>query len=199
MRMIPRLFVIVASLALVSCATQDAKREQNARPDTSKRPSYPEAGSLSGGARVPPPSRQKGSKTLKLVRVMEGGACKDDDQGAKGVFLVYSDPEDIERIKDEKGKQIFADFERKIQGFSLVAFDRVVKASEIAVDPFALDIDDAQSKVATKLIKKFAETIQIDIEKFEQATTLTIDVVPFAPSFEFYVNDCEATHTHSDP
>ena len=65
----------------------------------------------------PPLTLVKGNKTLNLVRIMDGGACKNDYQGVKGAFLVYADPTDIDRIKRDKGPQIFSDFESKIQIF----------------------------------------------------------------------------------
>ena len=191
-----KFFVAAAFLALASCATEDFKQGQHAVQDLTAIPAAPKSESSQDDTAMPPPSKQKDSELLKLVRLMEGGACKNDDQGAKGIFLLYSSPHDIERIQVDKGTQIFADFEKKIQAFSLVAFDRAVKATNIALNPFALDSDDAQHKVAQQLIRKFGEAIASDIKEFQEKTTLTIDVVPFARSFEFYINGCEATHVH---
>ena len=67
-----------------------------------------EAESMSG--QNPPMTIMKGEKKLNLVRIMDGGICKNEFQGAKGAFLLYADSNDIERIKREKGAAIFSDF-----------------------------------------------------------------------------------------
>ena len=127
---------------------------------------------------------------------MEGGACKNDKQGAQGVFLIYSDPDDIERIKREKGSEIFSAFEKEIQEFSLVALDKAVKSIEITVDPFALDEADAQSKVFIRLAKSFRLFVEKDIARFQEKTSLTVEIIPFKRTFEFYINNCEVAHAH---
>ncbi len=66
---------------------------------------------------------------------MDGGACKNDFQGAKGAFLLYADPADIDRIKREKGPRIFSDFENKIQAFSTDALQEAINATNLAEDP----------------------------------------------------------------
>jgi len=69
----------------------------------------------------------KAGKSLSLVKIMEGGACKNMREGAKGTFLLYADPDDIERIKKQQGKQAFAKFEQKITDFSVFALQKAVK------------------------------------------------------------------------
>jgi len=130
---------------------------------------------------------------------MEGGACKDDERGAKGVFLVYANSEDIERIKKEQGNDVFGGFERQIRDFSLVGFQKAVTESNLGVDPFALDANDAQRKAADELAEKFSRNIAETVKDFNRATTLTIDVEPLRRSFVIYINGCEATHLHDNP
>ena len=127
---------------------------------------------------------------------MEGGACQDDDRGAKGVFLVYADPEAIERIKNEQGNEVFGQFERQIRDFSLQAFRKAVLESNLTLDPFALDANDAQQKAANGLAEKFIKNIAQAVKEFHSRTTLTIDIEPFRRSFIFYFNGCDATHLH---
>ncbi len=69
----------------------------------------------------------KDGKLLQLVRTMEGGACKNDQQGATGLFKLYANADDIERIKQTQGAEIFADFEIHIQDFSMLALQQAVK------------------------------------------------------------------------
>lgn len=196
MKIVFRLVVVIAALAIMSCATWELKPERNAEPLSPDKILLPEIKSSRNDNRFPPHSKRKGSELLQLVRLMEGGACKNDYQGAKGIFLLYSSPTDIERIKSEQGKQVFVDFEKQIQKFSLVAFNQAVKATNIVQNPFALDSDDAQRKVAVELIRNFSDAVANYIEDFQEKTKLTIDVVPFAQSFEFFINGCEATHIH---
>lgn len=125
---------------------------------------------------------------------MDGGACKNDAQGVKGVFLVYADPTDIDRIKREKGPQIFSDFETKIQFFSTDVLQDTINATNLAEDPFTLGADEAQQKLANQLTNNFRNAVTDAVNAFQKETTLTIDVVPFPPSFVFYQKGCEATH-----
>ncbi len=150
--------------------------------------------SAQGSGQNPPLTQIKDDKTLNLVRIMDGGACKNDLQGAKGAFLLYADPADIERIKSEKGPQIFSDFENKIQLFSTAALQDAINATNLAEDPFALGADEAQEKLTKQLSKNFRNSIANAVNSFQKETTLTIDVMPFAPSFIFYQQGCAATH-----
>ena len=107
----------IAFIALTACSTQEVKQDTAAVSAPAKLQAIAED-SLQNSAQDPPLTLLKDDKTLNLVRIMDGGACKNDFQGAKGAFLVYADPADIERIKGEKGPQIFSDFEIKIQAFA---------------------------------------------------------------------------------
>lgn len=147
---------------------------------------------------VPPLIKTKKGKTLRLVRMMDGGACKNDLQGVKGIFLLYADPEDIKRIETEQGEQVFVEFEKKIEFFSSFALQQAVNRTRFTFDPFALGVKDAQFKVAKQLLAEFDRAIEPSIEKFEQESTLSIDVVPFFRSLIFYSEGCDATHAHQE-
>jgi len=183
----------MAFIALTACSTQEVKHDTQAVSAPAKAPVITDNSTQSSGQN-PPLTRLKGDKTLNLVRIMDGGACKNDFQGAKGTFLIYADPADIERIKREKGPQVFSDFETKIQSFATDAFQEAINATNLAEDPFALGADEAQEKLTKQLSNNFRNSVADAVKRFQKETTLTIDVVPFAPSFTFYQQGCEATH-----
>jgi hypothetical protein len=182
--------------SLVSCASKQIGTSDKPNIDNTTNKTEASSESFYSDSPTPQTTLEKGSKRLKLVRVMEGGACKNDKQGAQGVFLIYSDPDDIERIKRKKGSAIFSIFEKEIQEFSLVALDKAVKAIEITVDPFALDDADAQSKVFIRLAKSFRLFVEKDRANFQKKTSLTVEIIPFKRTFEFYINNCEVDHAH---
>lgn len=180
-------------IALAACSTQEVKHDEKAVSTPDKAPAITEDSSQSPGPN-PPMTRTSGAKTLSLVRIMDGGACKNDFQGAKGAFLVYADPADIERIKRDKGTQIFNEFESKIQTLATQALQEAINTTNLAEDPFALGADEAQEKLSKQLSKNFRSSIADPVKLFQNETTLTIDIVPFAPSLIFYQQGCEATH-----
>jgi hypothetical protein len=151
-----------------------------------------EAESMSG--LNPPMTIMKGEKKLNLVRLMDGGICKNDVQGAKGAFLLYADLNDIERIKREKGTAIFRDFETKIQDISGGVLQEAIDKTNLSEDPFALGEDEAQQKLANKLVSNFRNAASDAIDTFQKETTLTIDITAFPPSLVFYQKGCETTH-----
>ena len=183
----------IAFIALTACSTQEVNQDTAAVSAPAKLQTIAED-SLQNSAQDPPLTRLKDDKTLNLVRIMDGGACKNDFQGAKGAFLVYADPVDIERIKGEKGPQIFSDFEIKIQSFATEALQAAINATNLNEDPFALGADEAQEKLAKQLFNNFRNSVASAIKLFQKETTLMIDVVPFSPSFSFYQQGCDATH-----
>lgn len=188
-----RIIICIALIALTACSTQEIKHDTKAAvPTPDKSPTVTDD-LAQKSAQNPPLTLIKDDKTLNLVKIMDGGACKNDYQGAKGAFLVYADPADIDRIKREKGPQIFGDFEIKIQNFSTVALQEAVNASNLAEDPFALGADEAHEKLTKQLFNNFRSGVADAVSLFEKETTLTIDVVPFNPSFIFYQQGCEAT------
>lgn len=188
-----KILISMAFIALTACSTQEVKQDTKPMPTPDKVPAIIEDSSQSSGQN-PPLTWVKDDKTLNLVRIMDGGACKNDFQGAKGAFLVYADPADIERIKREKGTQIFSDFENKIQALSTEALQQAINATNLAEDPFALGADEAQEKLTKQLSNNFRNSIADAVNLFQKETTLTIDIVPFTPSFIFYQQGCEATH-----
>ena len=183
-----RYWVVSLSLTLIGCTQNRASVEVNSVTpqviSSSITPVTPED-------RTPATSKVKGQRTLKLVKLMEGGVCKDDEQGVSGVFLLYANPEDLQRIRQAEGSDIFKSFETKIQDFSLNAFKYAVNNTPIAISPFALDEDDARNQVGMALVKKFNIAIQSDMAAFEQSHSLSIDIEPFIRSFRFYIDGCE--------
>jgi len=185
-------------IMLAACSTQEVKEEEGAEaPAATETPAMPE-GTVEMSGQNPPLTITKGDKSLKLVRIMDGGVCKNDFQGAKGVFLVYADADDIERIKREKGPQVFQEFENKIQTFSINALEEAVEATNLAEDPFTLGEDEAQQKLAKQLTKNFRNVVADSVEGFQRETTLTLDVVPFPPSLIFYQKGCGASQLEQE-
>jgi hypothetical protein len=140
----------------------------------------------------PEMTMMKDGKKLSLVRIMDGAACKNPLEGVKGTFLVYADLSDIERIKRERGAKVFSEFEHKIQDFSETVLQQAVNDTNLDDNPFALGKDEARETLAKQLSASFKNAARDAIAKFEQETTLTINIAPFAPSLVFYQQGCEA-------
>jgi len=186
---------ILASMtfvALAACSRQEIKQDASVSPASDETAVSEDSLQLSG--QNPAMTISKNGKILNLVRIMDGGACKNNIQGAKGVFLVYADADDIARIKKEQGPKVFAEFERKIQAFSAQALQDVINATNLAEDPFALGEDEAQQKLAKQLAIQFRQAIAGPVDKFQKETTLTLQVAPFPPSFIFYQKGCDPAH-----
>ena len=141
----------------------------------------------------PPMTIMKDGKKLNLVRVMDGAICKNEFQGAKGAFLLYADPNGIERIKREKGTTVFGVFETRIQTIAGDALQEAVDKTNLSEDPFALGDDEAQQKLAKQLTQNFHNAAADAIDGFQKETTLTIDITAFPPSLIFYQKGCEVT------
>ena len=145
----------IAFITLAACSAQKVKQDVTANytPGTiDKAPTMAnEAEQISG--QNPPMAIMKDGKKLNLIRIMDGGICKNELQGVKGAFLLYADTNDIERIKREKGATIFSTFETKIQTISGIILQEAVDKTNLSEDPFALGEDDAQQKLADKLVK----------------------------------------------
>ncbi len=184
---------------LISCASQEFKNSEGASTSSRKGSTEQDKSPGQPSGELPPPTKTINGRNLNLVRAMEGGACKDDERGAKGVFLIYANPDDIERIKKEQGNDVFGQFEQQIRDFSLIGFQKAVTESNLGVDPFALDAADAHRKAANDLAEKFSRSIADSVEEFSRTTTLNIDVEPLRRSFEIYIDGCEATHLHDNP
>jgi hypothetical protein len=198
MNLTVRLWAMMMLIALSACTAPEVKQSRTTVPEAPKKAGPVERESLPLSGETPPLTKTKAGKTLRLVRMMDGGACKNDLEGVQGIFLLYADSEDIERIKAEQGAQVFAEFEKKIEAFSSVALQQAVNNTHFALDPFALDATDAQLKVARQLLAQFDRAIAHPIKQFQQDTTLTIDVTPFFNSLVFYTEGCDATHLHQD-
>ncbi len=139
---------------------------------------------------IPGLTNLKSGKTLKLVRIMEGGACKNKQQGAVGMFRLYANPTEITQIKQNQGPKVFADFERQIQSFSMLALQHAINLLDFQ------DTASTQQQLTKKLTKSFSDLIANDITKFETKTTLTIDVIPIQESMTIYLDGCETPHEH---
>jgi len=194
-----KLLTSVTFITLAACSTQKVKQDATSTSinDTAttkeKSPTVAnEAESMSG--QNPPMTIMKGDKKLNLVRIMDGGICKNEFQGAKGAFLLYADPKDIERIKREKGAAVFSTFETKIQAISGDVLEEAIDNTNLSEDPFTLGEDEAQQKLANKLTNNFRNAASGAINTFQKETTLTIDITAFPPSLVFYQKGCEATH-----
>ncbi|MGZ5621427.1 MAG: hypothetical protein ACXWFG_11230 [Methylobacter sp.] len=188
-----KILISMAFIALTACSTQEIKQESPPSSSPEKLPAITDDSAQKSGQN-PPLTLIKENRTLNLVRIMDGGICKNDFQGAKGAFLIYADPADIERIKRDKGPQVFSDFENKIQAFSTLALQEAINATNLNEDPFALGADEAQEKLMKQLSNNFRNSVADAVKLFQKETTLTVDVVPFAPSFIFYQQGCDSTH-----
>ena len=179
---------------LISCSTESVKSDQDEHPEVSENTDE----QTTVKASLPPSFlyKDKYGKRLKLVRIMEGGACKNEEQGAVGMFMLYAFPDDVERIKQTKGESVFSDYEQIIEEFSMLALEQAVNRLDFSDDPFALDQEDAQRRLAEKLSDLFSESIADAIVEFEDNSRLTIDVVPLPDSLYFYQNGCEMPHQH---
>jgi hypothetical protein len=188
-----QIFICSAVIALSACSTQEVKHE----PVVVEAPAQQSAikdDSILDSVQNPPMTFLKNNIKLNLVRVMDGGACKNELQGAKGTFLIYADSADIERIKREKGPKIFGDFENKIQTFATKALQEAINATNLTENPFTLGADETQEQLTKQLFTNFLNSVAKPITQFQKETTLNLDVEPFPPSFIFYQHGCDATH-----
>lgn len=143
---------------------------------------------------VPSSSHVKEGRELRLVRVMEGGVCKNEREGVEGLFLLYADTDDVERIKIKEGTQIFGDFEREIEAIAAMALQETVKGIYLGGDSIFPDSPTSQQNMLNEFELQFVDTIESAIDDFQQKTTLTIDILPFLPSLYFYSEGCELGH-----
>ncbi len=135
-------------------------------------------------------TKVKAGKSLKLVRLMEGGACKNPQQGAAGLFRLYASPADISRIIQQQGSGVFADFALQIQHFSIRALQQSIRQLDFHA------ADTAQQPLKQELTQLFSELIAEDISLFTTHTTLTIDVSPQQDAWRIYLEACETAHEH---
>lgn len=184
--------ISIALLTLAACSIQQVQQPRLNQSETVK--SAPPTGTGWANSGIHPPLKIiKDNQSLNLVRIMDGGMCKNNFQGAKGEFLVYANLKDIERIKREKTPEIFKDFENKIEVFSTQVLQEAIEATNLEEDPFSLGEDEAQEKLASKLATNFRNAVKPAVNAFQKETTLTIEVAPFSPSFVFYQKGCNMT------
>jgi len=141
-------------------------------------------------------TRIKAGKILKLVRIMEGGGCNEKQQGAIGMFKLYASSEDIVRIKQQQGRDVFANFERLIEQLSMRALQQAVDSMDFKSDINTKNKNLAQQQLLNRLDQLFINSIRNDITQFEAETTLTIDVIIEPDSMIIYQNNCEIPHRH---
>jgi hypothetical protein len=182
----------ITFITLAACSTQEIKQGATTSKSTGNSPAMAND-TVQVTGQNPPMSITKGGKKLNLVRIMDGAICKNEYQGAKGAFLLYADPSDIDRIKREKGSAVFSAFETKIQSLSGDVLQEAIDKTNLSEDPFALGEDEAQEKLAKKLAHNFRNAASDAIDTFQKETTLTIDIAAFPPSFVFYQKGCEIT------
>ncbi len=139
---------------------------------------------------------EKAGKKLKLVRIMEGGVCKNELQGAIGMFNLYASPEDIERIKKNHGSSIFSDFESRITEFSMLTLQQAADQLNFQSESYPSSKQDTQQQLASELTNSFMALILDHIAKFETETTLTINVKPTSNSIIIFLDGCNTPHAH---
>ncbi|GAB6142074.1 hypothetical protein JCM14076_28030 [Methylosoma difficile] len=192
---------VFATLNLLACSSQPSKDTPavTAAPEasTATAPAAPQQPPVIANEKYmqegqnPPMSIKQGKKTLGLVRIMDGGVCKNPQQGTRGSFLIYADLDDIKHIKKQKGEKIFAEFETKIQEFSAEALQEAVDQTNLGQDPFVLDNQEAQDKLAKQLDSQFQKAVAGALKQFKKDHHLTVDVVAFQPSFIFFQSGCD--------
>ncbi|NOQ35898.1 MAG: hypothetical protein GQ569_08380 [Methylococcaceae bacterium] len=188
------ILLVIIMLFLSACSTQPTKKSTT---ENTEKESNASVESITVNNTTAPDelSRQKGDKTLKLVRVMEGGACKNAKQGVSGMFLLYAHPDDVDRIKKTQGAEVFAKFEKSISEFSMIALQRAVNNSEFSKLVFIKD-EAEQQKTTQQLIQNFNNYITTAINEFEKESTLTIVIEPSLDSLNFYLDGCDIPHAH---
>lgn len=179
-----------------ACSTQSIQPELNA-------PAMPVDSDVSvttipseDAALIPGLTKVKAGKTLKLVRIMEGGACTNNQQGVLGLFSLFANPDDITRIKQMQGPGVFAGFESRIEKFSMRALQQTVDRLDFQSSPFVQNKKELQQQVADRFTVLFIDSIAEDITNFEAKTTLTIDVIAQSDSLTIYQDNCKTPHEH---
>ncbi|GAB4277587.1 MAG: hypothetical protein Kow0065_24240 [Methylomicrobium sp.] len=185
-----RLAIVLTSMYLtVACTPESAKLEADEEPDEFIDFSVEPLDTIVEED-APSPTYNKDGKILNLVRVMEGGACKNKQEGVEGLFLLYADPDDVERIKVSQGAQVFGDFEREIETIAATALQETINGIYVAGNSLFPDSPTVQQSLVSEFSLQFADTIENAIEAFRDKTTLMIDIVPFGPSLYFYSDGC---------
>ncbi|PPC88952.1 MAG: hypothetical protein CTY34_13000 [Methylobacter sp.] len=181
------------ALTLLTACTTIAPVQETAKPSLIEESVQPLEPDVSSSEQIPPPTWKRQDKTLRLVRVMDGGVCKNGLQGARGAFLLYAEPSDVERIKNEQGTKVFLGFEKQIEAFAAQALEYAVNVMTFEEDPFSLGEDVSQQRLIEQLNRQFRIAVEPALTKFTSETTLLVDIVPFVPSFDFLQKGCDAS------
>jgi hypothetical protein len=198
-----KFLTIITFITLAACSTQETKQDATTSDNSIADPIEKSQSAADSGLQIsgknPPLTIMKGKKKLTLVRIMDGGICKNETQGVKGSFLLYADPNDIKRIKQKKGTGVFRAFETKIQELTADVLHEAIEKTNLSEDPFALSEEDAQQKLVNELVKNFRIIAADPIKRFQKDTSLTIDIIAFPPSLVFYQKSCvELQSTETD-
>ncbi|MBZ4202318.1 MAG: hypothetical protein LAC70_04245 [Methylovulum sp.] len=193
-----RVMIASALMCLVGCSTEGGKQVNIADENSSKVSAIESELNAQKASGNPEMTITKQGYSLNLVRVMDGAACKNELEGAKGTFLMYASPIDIERIKKNQGNQIFSEFAVKIQTFAEQALQEAVENTNLAKDPFDLSEEISQQKLVKELSSNFQNYIAEAEEGFTKETSLTIAIKGFLPSFTIFQQGCNATLPEAD-
>lgn len=183
--------MVIVSAGLAACTVEPVRDAVDEEIDAF---TVYQADPMDASEEVPSPTHVKEGRELRLVRVMEGGVCKNEREGVEGLFLLYADTDDVERIKITEGAQIFGDFEREIEAISAMALQETIKGIYLGGDSLFPDSPTSQQNMLNEFELQFVDTIESAIDAFQQKTTLTIDILPFIPSLYFYSEGCELGH-----
>jgi hypothetical protein len=181
--------MILACVFLTACSTQSIRPVADASVDS-------EISIVKVLGKNAVLTRVKAGKELKLVRIMEGGACNAHQQGVVGLFSLYANLDDIDRIKLLQGPGIFASFKSQIERFSMRALQQTVDHLNFQSDIHAQSKNDTQRQLADKFSVIFDDSIAEDISDFEAKTSLAIDVVSQLDSMTIYQSNCKTPHKH---
>lgn len=132
-------------------------------------------------ANQPPSTIQKAGKTLQLGRILDGGACKNAQQGVKASFLLYASTDDIKKIQRKQGAKIFTKLEKSITDFSMAALQKVANKLNY------------NNELPQQFVTLFEVESGPSIKHFQTTNGLNIAVKPMLSELVFYTNGCEAT------
>lgn len=186
-----RLILMSVLLGVSACSTQSVQPVENDFSTATDTEVTVTPLSADNKSVIPGLTQIKSGKTLVLVRIMEGGMCNLQQQGAVGTFNLYANPEDIERIKQQHGNSVFAGFESQIESFSMQALQQAVEKMDFSTGNNKLGKQALQQQLADRLADLFTESVANDIAQFEANTTLMIDVKVNSESMTIYQDNCE--------
>lgn len=187
-----KLFTLLTVPLLISACTTEAVKPLPTEEAKIAAPVQEEkAQNIPQSEEMPPFSVLVEGKELRLINMMDGGACKNDRQGVQGVFLTYAATGDIDRIKKAEGAEVFNGYAKQIESMALKAMKQAIDKTEFDFDPFALSEMEAQLKITEEWIKHFDQAVAVDVKAFSNRTSLTIAITPFIKSLVFHGQGCE--------